>query len=144
APLLDLPLPGSFGRSYGRPADLAAALRLGHGTLVDPNALVRSPADPFRFRLSGAVAARLDAFASTCARLGVGKLFVVIAPIPESRVGAETLTTRAAAATAVAERLEGAVLLPLPASMPDADFASLTHLNAAGRARYTALLARFL
>ena len=144
ATVLDLPLPGSFGRSYGRPADLAAALREHHGSLVDPNTFARSTSEPFRFQLSPAVATRLDAFASTWARRGTGKLLLLITPIPESRVGPDTLETRATTAAEVQERLGGATQLPLPASMPDADFASLTHLDAEGRARYTALLAREL
>jgi hypothetical protein len=142
APVLDLPLPGAFGQHYGRPDALADALREGHGSLVDPNRYA-AKTERFSFVLSEAVASRLDTFRAAAPRLGVSDLRVVVAPLPASVVDDQTRSTHAAVAVAFARRA-GGELVPLPPSRPDEDFATLTHLSAAGRARFTASLANAL
>jgi hypothetical protein len=140
APALDLPLPGRYGARYGRPDRLAAALETGHGTVVDPNHFTPDRTPPFRFVLAPEVATRLDVLAEA---LAGRRVWFALAPLPASRVDAETLATHDAVAAEVARRLR-ARLLPLPVSLPDDRFATATHLDARGRAELTALLARLL
>jgi hypothetical protein len=139
------PLPGSFGRHYGWPEDLVAALERGHGTLLDPGQLGGEAGGkrPFSFELSPAVRARLPGMADSLVKLAPERIVVAITPVPEGSVGPDTLAQREAVAKELVDalRLPPGALLPLPAAMPDGDFASFTHLGASGRARYTALLA---
>lgn len=141
-PVVSFPLLGAFGRAYGWPADMKAALIAGRGTMIDPNpslpARPAAPAAPYVFSLSDDVARRLDTLRGTFAELGVGRVLLGLTPLPDSRHGAATAASRAATLRAVAGRLGLADgdILDLPASLPDHLFASETHLSADGRQAY--------
>lgn len=139
--LLPAPLPGEFGTAYGFTSDLWRTLSQNGGSLADPNrfdpTIAKGSPD---YRLARSLEAESREFRS---RLPAGaQLWVGITPLPESFGGAgHADTVRELLATWRGWLGADRVLDALPATMPDALFASLTHLNAAGAEQFTAQLA---
>lgn len=148
SPLLDPPLPGRYGFYYGWPADIAATLERGHGSMVDPSVSnTASLAPSYRFEVSPAVSGRLRLFGHALRARGTARrrLFGTM-PLPQTAVGPDSDATRRQALSQVMLTLhfpENSIL-DLPLALPYTQFASLTHLNAAGREVFTEILSRAL
>jgi hypothetical protein len=147
SPVVGLPLPGSFGRYYGTPDDLARAIRIGHGGVIDPNTYVHeASSDPFRFTLSAAVAQRLRDLRAAIESVHHRHVWIAVTPVPTDTADATTIEGRRAVAEALTANLglPSDTLMPLPATLPGGQFATVTHLAPAGRAAYTSALADYL
>jgi hypothetical protein len=144
-PAVDFWLPGTFGRRYGTPEDLAAFIRGHQGACIDPNHYV-PPGRTISFQLSEATERRMTVLGDTLARALPATAHFGMTPLPESEVGVDTAESRArtivAARTAL--RLAREAVLDLPLALPDADFATSGHLGASGRGPFTAALASAL
>jgi hypothetical protein len=141
APVLYLPLPGSYGREYGWPEDLAAALQAGQGSIVDPNTYEPADAKVFRYEMTPAVARRLDALGATIGRLGAANVLVGVTPMPSAETDESSVRSRAEVQKQLASRVGASEIIKLPASMRDDEFATQTHLSAKGRAKLTEVVA---
>lgn len=144
--LVDPPLPGSYGSYYGWPESIGRVLQRDHGSMIDPTVANWGVSGNYRFEVSEAVQRRLPRLADTVGDLGVGRLYFAITPIPQPAVGPDTILSRAEAlahCTRLLRISEGAIL-PTPVALPQASFATFTHLNEAGRQSYTDTLARVL
>lgn len=139
--LFPAPLPGEFGPAYGFTSDLWQTLSRNSGSLIDPNRFDSTTAKGSPdYRLARLLEAESREFRS---RLPAGvQLWAGITPVPESFAGsAHADTVRELLATWQSWLGADRVLDDLPATMPDALFASPTHLNAAGAEQFTAQLA---
>jgi hypothetical protein len=139
--ILPAPLPGEFATAYGFTSDLWQTLSRNGGSLADPNRFDPTTAKGSPdYRLARSLEVESREFRS---RLPAGaQLWVGITPLPESFAGpAHADTVRELLATWQSWLGADRVLDGLPATMPDALFASLTHLNAAGAEQFTAHLA---
>ncbi|MCW5556297.1 MAG: hypothetical protein KIT22_00375 [Verrucomicrobiae bacterium] len=139
------PLRGVFGARYGFDREALAAMDSDGGGLVDPGRFLpnaSTPLPPLEISL------RLEAAAARFVpRLPAGtRVRIGVMPVPESLAGPEAAVRSATVAETLARWLGPDVhaLKDLPAALPNADFASGTHLNADGRERFTRRLAEFL
>jgi hypothetical protein len=136
------PLPGTYGRAYGGPDELAEALAASHGGVVDPNRY-KPQAGEYLFEVSDPVSRRLLVLRDAIRHCGAGRTRLGLTPIPEGRVGPRTVESR----RGVLERLRRQLGLPVeaivetPVALPDSMFATATHLAAPGRAKFTAAVA---
>jgi len=137
---LPSPLPRAFGPRYGFPDDLRAVLASNQGSLEDPNQL---DADGLRgnpdYRLAAALEESAARFRSAVPD-GV-MLLVGVTPVPETFAARDHAATVREMSGTLAGWLNAGGVLDLPPVLADADFATLTHLNAAGAARFSGLLA---
>jgi hypothetical protein len=143
APTLALPLPGAYGRFYGGAAALEVALERGQGSLTDPNTWKAQPAT-ITLRISDAVAKRLEILRRTLLELGARRVLSGLSPLPERALTDRNPKLMQALSAELARRLDAEALAGLAFSLPDERFASLTHLNAAGRSAYSKELAALL
>ena len=138
ARLLPVPLGGVFGRRYGFNRELENYLTLNGGSLVEPEA------KPFggnaEYRLAGPLERASRAFK---AAVPAGcRLIAGITPAPAGFVQPNYAQDYASMLRQWSQWLQAdAALQGLPAVLPDAHFAKTTHLNRAGVAVYTTLLA---
>jgi hypothetical protein len=141
--VVDFPLPGSYGRTYGTPDDLVTYIRQHQGGLVDPNHY-SGKRQEYVFRLSEATASRLATLREALALAAPSRVSFGITPVPDNEVGARTAESRAAVLAGVGRALDlpDDALLDLPLSMFDADFATSSHLGGAARRVFTELVAR--
>lgn len=141
---LPWPLPGEYGRFYGFTTDLEAAMRAEAGSAIDPQRFdlgqTRGSAE---YRLAGRIEEESRLFR---AGLPSGiRLVVGVTPTPASF----TLPGHADRCLAMLREWAGWLqaedrLEDLPLSLPDAEFASVAHLNADARIAYTAIMGRQL
>lgn len=147
-PLLYLPLPGVWGDYYGSPQRFEQALREGHGFAHDPG-LGLPPMSQFipPYDVNDRFRAELPALREAVAALGAERVRLVLAPVADGSDAAAGAAGRAAVADLLHEQLgldPGQALAGLPATLPAEHFASVAHLNATGRAAFTAALAEAL
>lgn len=139
APLLDLPLPGEYGRHYGWPVSLSEELDARQGSLTDPNqGALKLGSGELNF--TDAVRSRLAALQEALTRLEPETLWVDVTPVATSNTEGRRFT-EAVASEFVQALGPNARRLGLPSAMPDKYFATSTHLNAVGQTEYTELLA---
>jgi hypothetical protein len=139
------PLPGAYGLRHGFGTRLVAALDADAGGLTDPHRYLpeRRPATaPFD------LSPRLGPQAAAFGRALAGKtsaLLVGITPVPESLAGPDQAARHARVAETLAAWIGGGTRpLGLPATYPDARFASATHLDGPGRIDFTDRLSEAL
>ncbi len=141
---LPVALPHQYGRSYGFNLNLAAYMDQNRGSAADPHRYVPGPGQGnAEYRLSPALEPVAMGFK---AALPVGASLVVgLTPIPES-FAPEQYPQRYSELLGHWAQWLGAdlVLTNAPATLPDAYFASPTHLNAQGAAHYSRLVAQDL
>jgi len=145
SPLLDPPLPGRYGFYYGWPADIAATLQRGNGSMVDPSISNTAALPPtYRFEISPAVAGRLRVLGRALHPVSAGRRLFGIMPLPQTAVGQDSDATRRKALSQASLTLDlpRDSILDLPLALPHTKFASLTHLNATGREAFTAMLSQ--
>ncbi len=137
------PMPGPWGRMYGDAEGLRRAVQSGQGTVTDPSSSVRCPSAGFTFGISEPIAARLQTLRRELAALAPARALVGLTPLPAGCAGAATEPSREETLRRLAAAIGAAPtdVLALPATLPDDQFAGFTHLNAAGRGRFTVLLA---
>ncbi|MCP5522826.1 MAG: hypothetical protein H7A46_14905 [Verrucomicrobiales bacterium] len=141
---LPWPLPGAFGGYYGFASALEAAMDRAAGSAVDPNRF-----DPAEARGSAEYQLR-PRFENESRRFreqlpeGV-RLLVGITPVPASyALPDHEARCRQMLEQWIAWLGDGTILEGLPATLPDNQFAGVTHLNAKGREDYTERLAAAL
>jgi hypothetical protein len=141
---MPLPLPKEYGRFYGFNLDLYNFMERHHGSAVDPHQYRPSPGQGnAEYRLAAALETGCKALRAAVPP--EAKLIVGLSPIPESFAPTnyptrwEQLLRRWGQWTGADQ-----VLTDLPATLPDSCFASTTHLNEQGAARYTRSLAERL
>jgi hypothetical protein len=147
--LLFVPLPGAWGDFYGGVDQYDAYLRERHGFIHDPVAGRGTPFVPMvrPFALNDAFRVEVPELAEAIKAVGPDRVRLVLMPEND---GWDASTVTAARSAALAELHEALGLDPsrqlegLPALMTAEFFASFGHLNAAGRARFTASLAEAL
>ena len=138
---LPMPLGGAYGRRYGFSADLQSYLTRHRGSAIDPDpkAFQGNP----EYRLARQLEVQSRAFKAAVPN-GV-KLFVAITPVPAGFAPPDYARQHRQMLEQWSQWLGAdAGLADLPATLPDNLFASTTHLNEAGTAEFTALLARGL
>jgi hypothetical protein len=144
-PAVDFWLPGSFGRTYGTPEDFVAFIRGHQGAAIDPNRYDYH-GRTVTFRLSEATERRMAALRDALTRTLPATVRFGVTPVPESEVRADSSQSRAptieAARTALG--LARDATLDLPLALPDADFATPTHLGPPGRGPFVEALAKAL
>jgi len=142
APALGVPLPGRYGVSYGTAKALRARVRE-HGSLVDPNPPPPAVETPYRYEISSAFSARLPRLAEVVHKAAPERALLVLTPLPSDHSDAETQRSRLEAARTVSTAL-GLDYLDVKPTMNPVDHATVTHLTAKGRQRYTEHLAAAL
>lgn len=139
--LLPTPLPGAYGRHYGFTTDLERYLDEHQGSALDPES--RPLTGSAEYRLAPQQEAPSRNFR---AALPAGvSLLAGIAPVPSGFAEDGYEATRDRMLRQWSEWLEATAPLDgLPATLPDAHFASVAHLNADGVRHFTAALAEAL
>jgi hypothetical protein len=138
---LPTPLGGAYGRRYGFSSDLQSYLTRHRGSAIDPDP------KPFQgnpeYRLAPQLESQSRAFRGAVPR-GV-KLFVAITPVPAGFAPPNYARQHRQMLEQWSRWLGAdAALVDLPPTLPDDLFAKTTHLNEAGAAEFTTLLARSL
>jgi len=138
-----LPLPGQYGRLYGFNLDLYNYMERARGSAVDPHQYVpASGQGDAEYRLSPALESACLAFrAAVPAR---ASLLVGITPVPESFAAPNYPAKAKQILRQYGQWLQADCLTNLPPTLPDALFASTTHLNQQGSETYTEILAQCL
>lgn len=142
--LIPIPLPGQYGRAYGFTHDLWRKLTAQQGSLVDPHTFdpAKTPANT-EYRIAPRFQKEAQQFHKICppnARIAVG-----LTPLPASIAQPDNDRVYREMLNNLGRWLDADILLTkLPTTMPDAQFATLTHLNAHGRQLFTTLLAEEL
>jgi hypothetical protein len=149
APTLFQPLPSAWGDYYGGVAPLAALLRDRHGFLHDPGKTLPRNSFPIAppYDRNAAFEAELPALAAAVAAIGPQRVRLLLMPELIAYQAGRLEAARADSLRLLHERLglDPALQLDgLPDGMPGDRFASITHLNALGRAEFTAQLAAAL
>jgi hypothetical protein len=139
--LIPQPLGGAYGQRYGFARDLWRHLSANQGSAVDPNRFEASAEEmPVELRLAPANEAASRRFREALPE-GV-RLIVGMTPVPESLAAPEFDSSRRVVLERWGEWLQADRLLAdLPGRLPDALFASRTHLNEVGIQSYTRDLA---
>jgi hypothetical protein len=136
--LLPSPLPGSFGAQYGFTRDLDRYLSLHRGGLIDPTS------SPFQGDREYVLAPSLEK-ASLRFRKAVPAgvtLVIGVTPVPEGFASGGYSKVYQDLVEGWAHWINADVALrTLPPTLPNRQFASVTHLNAAGRAQFSELVA---
>jgi len=138
---LPTPLGGAYGRRYGFSSDLQSYLTRHRGSAVDPDpkAFQGNP----EYRLAPQLESKSRAF-KAAVPTGV-KLFVAITPVPAGFAPPNYAQQHRQMLEQWSQWLGAdAALVDLPPTLPDELFAKTTHLNEAGAAEFTTLLARRL
>jgi hypothetical protein len=141
---MPLPLPKEYGRFYGFNLDLYSFMNRHCGSAADPHQYQAAPGQGnAEYRLAAAMEPGCKAL-RTAVPLEA-KLVVALSPIPES-FAPTNYATRWGQLLRQWGQWMGAdqVMTNLPATLPDSCFASTTHLNQQGAARYTRSLAEQL
>jgi len=138
-----LPLPGQYGRFYGFNLDLNNYMERTRGSAVDPHQYVPAPGQGnAEYRLSPALESACLSFR---AAIPAGaKLLVGLTPVPESFAAANYPGKARQIILQCGQWLQADCLTNLPPTLPDALFASTTHLNQQGSVTYTEILAKCL
>jgi hypothetical protein len=138
-----LPLPGRYGQFYGFNLDLYNHMERARGSAIDPHQYVSAPGQgDAEYRLSPALEAACLAFrAAVPAR---ANLLVGLTPVPESFPAANYPAKARQILLQCGRWLQADCLTNLPPTLPDALFASTTHLNQRGSETYTEILAESL
>ncbi|MBI2928917.1 MAG: hypothetical protein HYY24_24910 [Verrucomicrobia bacterium] len=142
--ILPSPLPRHYGQFYGFTADLDQYLTQHRGHAADPNQFTRQAGQgSAEYRL----APRLEA-GSRVIRAAVPpgvKLLIGVTPVPESFTPPEYAARHRQMLAQWSHWMQAdATLSDLPPALPDAECASITHLNETGARRYSEILARSL
>ena len=138
ARVVELPLPGAYGRSFGWPDDMARAIDGGHGGLIDPSSMAACATPPRA--ISEAVRERLPELRVAIKRLAPGRAYIVVTPSPSECAGASFDDAHAAMLRELGQELEIEPLHTRP-TLPAALFSTRAHLSAQGRASFTEELA---
>ena len=139
--VLPTPLAGAYGRRYGFSADLQSYLAGQRGSAIDPDpkAFQGNP----EYRLAPPLEIQSRAFKTAVPRSV--KLFVAITPVPAGFAPPNYAQQHRQMLEQWSQWLGAdAALVGLPPTLPDNLFARTTHLNEAGAAEFTTLLARSL
>jgi hypothetical protein len=138
------PLKGDYGRRYGFTTDLWRSLSDNQGSAIDPRKFDRRLAEgDAEYRLSKKLESASQAF-KAAVPAGV-KLFAGITPSPESYVLPGYQQRYEKLLQDWSQWLKpDATLAELPATLPDALFASSTHLTETGNRAFTETLTRHL
>lgn len=138
------PLSGSFGQRYGFTGDLWRHLATHEGSAVDPGRYeAKSVQGNAEYRLTPFVERTSREFRSAVPN-GV-KLIIGMTPVPAGFARPDYAARRGEMLRQWGQWLQADILLSeLPATLPDANFASTTHLAEAGQEQFTALLAAAL
>lgn len=137
-------LPGAYGQMYGFNFNLWDYLSEHRGSAVDPRQFTEAMAQR---DIEWGIPTRAEAGAKSFRRhLPAGvKLIAGLTPLPEAFAGSHLERTRHSMLSQWAAWVGAdAVLLQLPTTLPNSEFASPTHLNARGQQRYTIELSRAL
>jgi hypothetical protein len=138
-----LPLPGQYGRLYGFNLDLYNYMERTRGSAVDPHQYVPAPGQGnAEYRLSPALESACLAFRAAVP--AGAKLLVGLTPVPESFAAANYPGKARQILHQCGQWLQADCLTNLPPTLPDALFASTTHLNQRGSETYTEILAECL
>jgi len=138
------PLAGAYGRHYGFTHDLWRHLDANLGSALDPQQFdPHTATGSAEYRLAPALESESRAFRRLLPSHST--LLVGITPVPATVAGPQPEAEWARMLATWSAWLSPAVALTnLPAVMGAAEFATVTHLNGPGRARYTGLLAEAL
>jgi hypothetical protein len=139
-----MPLTGGYARRYGFTWDLADHLARNLGSAIDPGRFdPKAYRGSTEYRLAAALESHSRAFRSAVpAKI---RLVVGITPIPASLVStAFEETHRALLDRWISWMQPASGLFELPATFPDEQFASATHLDSRGVETFTTLLAKSL
>jgi hypothetical protein len=134
------PLPGIYGARYGKPIQYAKYLNSDNGTIVDPYPFgyetkecgTREP----KFEVTEDYKERLRALAGVFASSGA-KVGIMISAVPCILETAEYRSFRENFKNLLVETFKDATFLETPVSYPNDLFATDTHVNDRGRARFT-------
>ena len=139
-----LPLPGPYGFYYGFTRDLYHFMDQEKGSAIDPHQFVRHPGQGnAEYRLAPSWQSGCQAFKAAVPS-GV-KLVVGITPVPQSFAPPDYAPHWSRILAQWGQWMQADMLLTeLPPTLPDAWFASTTHLNGTGASHYTTILARCL
>jgi hypothetical protein len=138
-----LPLPGQYGRFYGFNRDLYNYMGRARGSAVDPHQYVPAPGQGnAEYRLSAGLESACLAFRAAVP--AGAKLLVGLTPVPESFAEANHPAKAREILRQFGQWLQADCLTNLPPTLPDALFASTTHLNQKGSEAYTEILAECL
>ena len=138
---LPTPFAGAYGRRYGFSSDLQSYLTRERGSAIDPDpkAFQGNP----EYRLAPQLEIQSRAF-KTAVPAGV-RLFVAITPVPAGFAPPNYAGQHRQMLEQWSQWLGAdAALVDLPPTLPNDLFTTTTHLNEAGAAEFTALLARSL
>ncbi len=138
--LVPTPLPGAYGRAYGFSREFERALSANLGSLLDPDTA------PFQGNAEYRLAPQIESSSRKLRAAAEGvTLLAGITPVPEGFAARDYRQTRDAMLAQWRAWLDAAgVLSELPATLPDEQFARVTHLREAGVRAYTETLARVL
>ncbi|MDX2169847.1 MAG: hypothetical protein SF182_22440 [Deltaproteobacteria bacterium] len=149
APSLYLPLPGAWSDYYGGVAPLDHMLRSRHGFLHDPNKSLPRRVFPRLppYDRNAAFEAQLPQLAAAIAAIGPERVRLLLMPEMIAFRAGHMEAVRAETIALLESRLgldPARRLSGLPDGLPGDRFASITHLNALGRAEYNQSLAAAL
>lgn len=138
------PLPGRFGQFYGFTADLERFMAGRNGSAVDPHRYSPGPGQgSAEYRLAASLEPASRAFRARVP--AQARMFVGLTPIPMSHaLRQHDARYRDLLAEWSRWMQADAALNELPATLPDDQFASVTHLNESGSAEFTRRLAEHL
>jgi len=138
------PLPKAYGQYYGFNADLDAFMSQHRGSVVDPYRYARQPGQGnAEYRLASSWQGGCQALKAAVPP--TAKLVIGITPVPDSFAPPKYAARWQAMLEQWGQWIQAdARLADLPPTLPEADFASTTHLNETGARRYTQILAHCL
>jgi len=141
---LPVPLPKGYGRFYGFNFNLYRFLDQQHGSAVDPSQYTSQPGQGnAEYRLGSSLEPGCRTLRTAVP--ATVKLWIGITPIPASFAPADYPQRHQRMLQQWAQWMQADVALnELPATLPDALFASTTHLNAQGVQQYTVILSNAL
>ncbi len=141
---LPRPLKAEFGSLFGFTKDLERYMKQHHGSALDPRSLQSEDLKGSReYRISTANMRHAESFKSI---LPVDTdLLVALSPLPEGFVDASLQSELPELRSQWSASLKADTIIQmLPLTMPDADFASKTHLTPKANQTYSKRLALFL
>jgi len=128
------PLPGRYATYYGGDLQLSRYIATHRGSAVDPNTGMQ-PGSAVDYSMNQQFTQALASLAAVVRQIGAARVLLMISSAPDGTLTPESELQRAETAKRIAAilGLPENNILDTPASMPNAFFSTVTHLNRRGR-----------